>query len=235
MLSLNTTSTSGLVTNALTPVGGASSAAAAGASSGAGASAAPAAVQIVNIDTSVLSVVIQPAAGAPKPLVDITAIVDKTPPVISLKGTPFVQVLQATPYTDAGATAFDNIDGNNVQVRSRLAVCRRPAGAEKWAADGPATQLACNSSVYATVNTSDPSGDWVWVFTYAAKDAAGNAAVSLRRLVEVAPRWAVGAMLLQQATDCGGWLRKVPALLASRGIPFQLIICTRTCSQVRRA
>ena len=39
-------------------------------------------------------------------------VVDKTPPVITLKGDATVSIELGTAYTDAGATASDNIDGN---------------------------------------------------------------------------------------------------------------------------
>ena len=37
---------------------------------------------------------------------------DTTPPVITLNGSSSLSVLQGTTYTDAGATAFDNVDGS---------------------------------------------------------------------------------------------------------------------------
>lgn len=201
-MALSNTTTGGQVTDVLaaaaahdlgagTVAGDAASAGLPGAA-GVAAAAGPAAaapVRIVELDTSVMTVAMQAPADAPKPLVDMTAIVDTTPPVITLRGEPFVQVVQGTSYSDAGAAVFDNMDGNALQARSRLALCRRPMGAQEWATDSRAP-LACNSTVFAAVATGEPSGEWVWVYTYNAKDAAGNAAAPLRRLVEVTSRWA---------------------------------------------
>lgn len=39
-------------------------------------------------------------------------VIDTTAPVISLVGTATVDVLLYTSYTDAGATALDNLDGD---------------------------------------------------------------------------------------------------------------------------
>ena len=170
--------------------------------------AAPAvAPQVLDIDTSMLAVVIQPTAATtgttgataadgttvaapPKPAVDLSAIKDTEPPVLALKGAAFTQVLQATAYADAGASAFDNVDGAAVTPRSRLALCQRPEGAELWAADST-TALACGFGIYASVDTAAPTNaSQIWVVTYTARDVAGNNARPLRRLVEVAPRCA---------------------------------------------
>lgn len=42
----------------------------------------------------------------------IGAPADTTPPVITRLGEPTVTIIQGQPYTDAGATAEDNVDGN---------------------------------------------------------------------------------------------------------------------------
>jgi len=164
-------------------------------------------VQIVNIDTSVLSVAIPPAvdsSGAAiiaTPAVDLSRVVDAEPPVLTLRGPAYVKVLQATGYAEQGASAFDNLDGSGVQPRSQLGVCRRPAAAELWTA-GDTRVLACNSSVFAAVNTSWVVPGWVWVYTYSARDAAGNKALPVRRIVEVASRCACGGFSLIFG---GGW------------------------------
>lgn len=146
---------------------------------------------ILDIDTSMLTVVIQPAVGGgvtQPPAVDLSVVKDVEPPVVTLKGPAYVQVLQATGYTDPGATAFDNIDGSAAVARSKLALCASPVGGVgNWTAVD-ARQLTCGTGVYAAVDTAAPGGGQVWVFTYTSRDAAGNSARPLRRLVEVMPR-----------------------------------------------
>lgn len=130
------------------------------------------------------------AAAAPPtpPPVDLTKIVDTTPPTISLVGDPFMSVLQADKFADPGATAYDNIDGN-MQPAARLQLCRRPAGAESLPASDNRT-LSCGATLTA-LNTSLPTPDSeVFVITYSARDAAGNRAAPLRRFVVVTARCA---------------------------------------------
>lgn len=112
---------------------------------------------------------------------------DTTPPNITLKGDAYVSVMQATSYSEPGVSVYDNIDGNTVQPRKQLKLCRKPDGAEKLPADDK-TKLTCDTAVYAAVNTTLPGNGWVWVFNYTARDVAGNNAVPMRRLVEVVTR-----------------------------------------------
>ena len=192
----------------------------------AAASSGPA-LEVLVIDTSSLAVVIptstsagaaDPLAGpassstsstaaAAAPAIDLKAIVDTVPPIITLKGNAYVSVSQATAYTEPGVGVYDNIDGNTVQARRQLKLCRRPEGAEKLAADDRGA-LSCDPAVFAAVNTSAPGDGWVWVFNYTARDVAGNNAVPVRRIVEVMSRWDGGqatAGLRQERSRRGGW------------------------------
>ena len=146
-------------------------------------------ISVVSIATSDLAVVVPQSTTtiALPPPVDLSKIVDKTPPVISLIGAAYMAVLQADTFTDPGTTAYDNVDGNNVNVISRLQLCARPTGIETAnATDNRA--LTCGSAL-AAVNTSQPSQtNETYVLTYSARDAAGNQAVPLRRYVVVNSR-----------------------------------------------
>jgi hypothetical protein len=194
------TATNGFTTSGFAAAPGAGTvgdpaAADADADAGALSAAAPAmSVQIVNIDTSILTVATPPpdaAAGAVvvPPPIDLSAIKDTEPPVLALKGAPFMRATQTAVFPDPCATAFDNIDGSAVSPRAKLAACRRPDGVEDLP-PGDARPLTCNATAYAAVNTTAVTSGWVWVFTYTAKDAAGNAAAPLRRYVEVTSRCA---------------------------------------------
>ncbi|MGZ5282970.1 MAG: immunoglobulin-like domain-containing protein, partial [Bacteroidia bacterium] len=84
---------------------------------------------------------------------------DFTLPVITLKGLDTVRIEQGESYTDSGATAFDNLDGDltaNIQV-----VEPSPSGFNMI----PDT----------------------YTYTYNVKDAAGNEAITVRRIVIVVP------------------------------------------------
>lgn len=85
--------------------------------------------------------------------------VDSAPPVITITGDNPASVVQGTTYTDAGATATDNID-NNGTVTANIAVGGLPAN----------TSGAVGSSFNITYNVSD---------------AAGNAAVQKTRIVNI--------------------------------------------------
>jgi hypothetical protein len=118
--------------------------------------------------------------------VDLSKILDTTPPVISLVGEPFMSVMQADKFSDPGATAYDNIDGN-MQPAARLQLCSRPAGADLLPASDNRT-LSCGATLSA-LNTSLPTpDDQAFVITYSARDAAGNRAASMRRFVVVLAR-----------------------------------------------
>jgi hypothetical protein len=153
-------------------------------------------VQIVTIDTSILTVAIPPpdattggaSAVVVPPALDLSTIRDTEPPVLTLNGAPYITVMQTSAFADPGTAAFDNIDGSFVSPRSKLAVCRKPDGAEALPANDTRL-LTCNATAYAAVNTSLLTPGWVWVYMYTAKDAAGNAAAPLRRYVEVTSRW----------------------------------------------
>src|SRR2546425_391059 len=81
-------------------------------------------------------------------------VVDPTPPVITLVGSNPVTVQQGSTYTDAGATATDNIDGN------------------------------ITPSIV-TVNPVNTGVAGTYFVTYNVKDAAGNSATQVARIVNV--------------------------------------------------
>lgn len=179
--------------------------AAAGANKGgaaAGGSTAPA-VTVVNIQASELEVQVAapvvaglggpPPPPAPAP-VDLSKLVDTMPPSLKLDGEALVSVRQGDRYSDAGATAYDNIDGISVRIITRYALCLRPEGGLDAAAP-PAPedtrQLACGPSL-SSINSSAPLNEnETYVVTYSARDAAGNAAPPVRRYVLVTARCAL--------------------------------------------
>ncbi len=164
-------------------------AASSGSTSG-GSSSATASLKVVNIDVSSLVVAPTTPSNAP-PAVDLTRIVDKTPPVVTLQGDAYVEVLQATTYSDAGATVYDNIDGNSLKAGVAIRMCTRPKGisiAQALPTDN--YTLSCANDVYGSVNTSLPTNDkQAFVVSYSAKDTAGNQAYPVRRWVVVTARW----------------------------------------------
>ena len=75
--------------------------------------------QLVAIDSSIKSLV--PEENVLAHLNNSTNIkhsVDKVPPIITLKGKSTVTIVQGSQYTDAGATARDNVDGTVKVVRT---------------------------------------------------------------------------------------------------------------------
>lgn len=123
---------------------------------------------------------------------NISALVDTEPPALQLQRSAYAEVLQATPYTDAGALVYDNVDGHSLVPRMVVAVCTRPPGLS--AANAAMVQpTACVQAAMGTVNTSLPSHSTsAHVVLYSAEDAAGNAAVPVYRWVVVMPRWVAG-------------------------------------------
>jgi len=87
--------------------------------------------------------------------VDISPVVDETPPVITLNGNNPESVVVGTPYADAGATASDDIDGD----------------------------ITGNIVVGGDVVDVNTIGSYV--ITYNVSDAAGNAATEVTRTVNV--------------------------------------------------
>jgi hypothetical protein len=149
------------------------------------------ALQVLDIDTSTLTV---PTTAAPdeQPAVDMSQVVDTEAPRLTLLGDVMVQLMQTEPYEDAGATVGDNIDGNTVTIRRTIQLCTR----EEWMETATAatnTSLVCSNTILAAVQTSLPlvtaSGvEQVYVITYTARDAAGNQAAPVRRYIGVVAR-----------------------------------------------
>lgn len=104
----------------------------------------------------------QPPAPPPPPPPDVT------PPTLTLLGESTVSILIDSPYTDAGASATDNVDGNLT------------------------SQIVAASNV-------DTKTLGIYSVTYSVSDAAGNAATSVSRTVNVTPHPTV-----QEASGGGG-------------------------------
>jgi hypothetical protein len=131
-----------------------------------------------------------------------------------------MEVPEMARWVDPGATASDNVDGNAVLPRLRTQLCNRPSWLPAWspgvlrsaAVDPSNTQpLTCGAAAVARVDTTWPTvsssagGGRLFVVTYTAKDAAGNEAAPVRRLVAVVPRCLAPERWCQQ---------EVPALAA---------------------
>jgi len=113
-------------------------------------------VNTAAVGTYVITYDATDAAGNPATQVTRTVnVADNTPPVITLTGSDPVDVTINTSYTDAGATALDNVDGN---ISANIIV------------GGAAVDLT-------TIGT--------YVITYNVSDAAFNAAVEVTRTVNV--------------------------------------------------
>lgn len=119
---------------------------------------------------------------------------DVTPPTLTLLGAPTVSILINDTYTDAGASAMDNVDGN---VTSRI---------------------VASSNV-------DTKTLGIYTVTYNVSDAAGNAASSVSRTVNVTPEPTVpeesgggGAVGLELvvASLLAGWRVRRRALITQR-------------------
>ncbi len=144
------------------------------------------ALQVVDVDVSQLSASVVAPVGA-APAVDLSKVVDRMPPVITLQGDAYTTVLQASQYSDAGVAVYDNVDGSSLAPRISLRLCARPRGGATTAAG--ALPVNCSAAQIAAVNTMLPSNDSAaFVLTYTAKDTAGNAAVPAYRWVVVTPR-----------------------------------------------
>ncbi|OXM87130.1 immunoglobulin-like domain-containing protein [Paenibacillus rigui] len=87
---------------------------------------------------------------------------DTTKPVITLTGNATVNVTVGASYTDAGATATDNVDSD---ITSRIV-----------------TTITSNGNPVAAVDTSVPG---TYTYHYNVSDAAGNAAEEITRTVHV--------------------------------------------------
>ncbi|WIA22988.1 hypothetical protein OEZ86_009906 [Tetradesmus obliquus] len=150
-------------------------------------------LRVVDIQASQLQVVVAtPISGSNSstptpPPIDLSKIIDTSPPVITLSGSPYMSILQADRFSDPGATAYDNIDGNGVTVITRLQLCSRPSGIESAAATD-SRRLTCGAAL-PLINTLLPTAsNATFVFAYTARDVAGNQAVPLRRYVVVTSR-----------------------------------------------
>jgi hypothetical protein len=162
------------------------------ASSTAAGATAPAAISVVNIQAADLEVVVSAPAGnatGAKTAVDLTKIIDTTPPVITMVGDSYLPVLQAERLIDPGARVYDNVDGNTISAIPRLQLCARPTGSLPTIPANDTRALARCGSQLASINTTLPTRDnETYVITYTARDAAGNQAMPLRRFVLVTAR-----------------------------------------------
>ncbi|KZZ58038.1 S-layer family protein, partial [Oleiphilus sp. HI0123] len=114
------------------------------------------AVDVNTPGTYVLSYDVNDAAGNAATTVTRTVIIaDTTIPVITLTGNAAETVEQGTSYTDAGATANDNVDGN------------------------------LTSSIVISGDTVDANIAGIYTIRYDVSDTAGNAALQLSRTITV--------------------------------------------------
>ncbi len=158
------------------------------------AASAAASVTIVNIDVSSLVVPVTQTSSSGASVaapVDLSKIVDTTPPTITLQGNAYVQVLESTTYTDASVLVYDNIDGYSVVPRTTIKLCSKPDGVDiTQALPTDHYPVSCSSTPYGLVNTTEPLDDQhAYLLSYGAKDAAGNVALPVRRWVVVTARW----------------------------------------------
>lgn len=152
-------------------------------------------VQVFDIDESALQVV-EPNVTGLAPAVDMSKVVDTQPPVIALTGSAYTAVLQTEAYLDAGATASDNIDGNTVPVQTRLQLCTWQDWMLTATDSDSGRSLTCTNTAVPAMDTllptapSDSGSSQVYVYTYTARDMAGNQAALVRRFVSVTARCA---------------------------------------------
>lgn len=140
------------------------------------------------------------------PVIDVSKIVDTVAPVVTLTGAAYVEVLEASSYSDAGATVTDNIDGNALAARSTVLLCSRPPGVARLALSSTST-FSCSSRSLVAVNTSAPNDpSQMYLLNYTARDTAGNAALPVYRAVVVTARCAGGERWCAslQACSTGG-------------------------------
>ena len=95
---------------------------------------------------------------------DAAVVTDTTPPTITLLGSATLSIAFGTAYTDAGATASDNIDGN---ITASIT-----------------TTITFNGNAVGAVN---PNTAGVYTITYNVSDTAGNPATPVTRTVTVMP------------------------------------------------
>jgi hypothetical protein len=154
---------------------------------------APGAINVINIQAADMEVVVSAPASnttGTNTVVDLTKIVDTTPPVITMVGDSYLPVLQAERFTDPGVRVYDNVDGNIISAIARLQLCARPAGELRAIPANDTKALARCGLQLASVSTTLLSRDnETHVVTYTARDAAGNRAVPLRRFVLVTARY----------------------------------------------
>lgn len=153
-------------------------------------------LKVMNIDTGSLQVapIGYSSAVTNTPAVNMSLVYDTLPPVITLLSSVYVEVLQGDQYTEPGAAAADNIDGNSVPVHSKTQLCNRHDSMRSVSPRDQAALVCSNNTVAAldiSLPTTSSTADQVYVITYSARDAAGNQAAAVRRYVEVLPRWAV--------------------------------------------
>jgi hypothetical protein len=211
------------------PVDGATYGDATSSPSASSSSSAPA-IAVVSINAADLEVVTAAPQADTPPAVDLAALVDTTPPVITLLDSPYMSVIQFDPFTDPGATVYDNIDGNSVPLVRQVQLCARPSGIQTALAND-SRQLACGSKL-AVVDTMKPSEkNEVFVITYSAQDQARNSAKPLRRYVEVQERWVRCVQVNLSTAIAHGcrWLMVMGSCVLTLGSVCLLILMFMCC------
>jgi hypothetical protein len=188
-------------------------------------------IHVLQLEHSQLEVVVAdaPAAGtsyaagavaapvfAP---VDLSKVVDTSPPVLNMVGAVYMEVLEQEQFTDPGVIAHDNIDGSRLLPTASLQLCQllqlsQAAHSASATSITSTARLEVGGVGYGTFNCTGPvplldtskptvvasgedsgtisshSSNTVYVISYNVRDAAGNAAVPLKRYVAVAARCA---------------------------------------------
>jgi len=93
------------------------------------------------------------------PAVDLSASGWTTPRRSSQRGrgSPHMSVIRSDPFTDPGATVYDNIDGNSVPLVRQVQLCTRPSGIQTALAND-SRPLTCVSQAGSGKCHQKPSG-----------------------------------------------------------------------------
>ncbi len=115
------------------------------------------------------------AGNAATPLIRTVEVEDRTAPAITLLGEAEITIAADTAYTDAGATAMDNADGDiSSDIRTAIVYDNNTA----------------DTGDDETVTAVDTARVGVYTITYNVEDAAGNVATAASRRVTVEDRTA---------------------------------------------
>ena len=109
---------------------------------------------------------------------DYTLTIDTTPPTITLLGSATLTIVRGTDYTDAGATANDNIGGD---ITGSIT-----------------TSFTLDGTAVASLNTAQPG---TYIITYNVSDAASNPAMAVTRMVTMVEGLSTSSVIATAAGD----------------------------------